>query len=92
MLQNLNLLWTDDAITNTGSWSSPYPSNDNPFVQVDLPDVGADLTEEDKVYLATKWGNYISIQIVFILKINIKILWSLLTSKVRRGWFLNPDL
>ena len=22
---------------------------------MDLPDVGADLTEEDKVYLATKW-------------------------------------
>lgn len=26
------------------------------FVSVDLPDVGADLTEEDKIYLAMKWG------------------------------------
>ena len=35
---------------------SPYPANSNPFVQVEIPDVGADLTEEDKVYLAMKWG------------------------------------
>lgn len=34
---------------------SPYPVNGN-FEQVDLPDVGADLTDEDKIYLATKWG------------------------------------
>ena len=38
------------AITVSGeSGSSPYPANDNPFVQVDLPDVGADLTEDDKI-------------------------------------------
>ena len=35
---------------------SPYPVNENPFEKVDLPDVGADLTDEDKIYLATKWG------------------------------------
>ena len=35
--------------------NSPYPVNGD-FVQVDLPDVGADLTEEDKIFLAMKWG------------------------------------
>jgi hypothetical protein len=34
---------------------SPYPLNSD-FEQVDLPDVGANLTEEDKIYLALKWG------------------------------------
>ena len=38
-----------------GGQSSPYPSNSN-FEQVDLPDVGADLTEEEKISLALKWG------------------------------------
>lgn len=37
-----------------------YPVNDNPFEKVNLPDVGADLTEEDKIYLATKWGRLYS--------------------------------
>lgn len=32
-----------------------YPVNGH-FEQVDIPDVGADLTEEDKIYLAVKWG------------------------------------
>ena len=35
--------------------SSPYPVNGD-FEQVELPDVGANLDEEDKVYLAMKWG------------------------------------
>ena len=35
---------------------SPYPDNDHPFEEVTLPDMGANLTEEDKVYLAMKWG------------------------------------
>lgn len=35
--------------------NSPYPINGD-FAQVDLPDVGAELTEEDKIYLAMKWG------------------------------------
>ena len=35
--------------------SSPYPANGD-FAQVDIPDVGADLTEDDKIYLAMKWG------------------------------------
>ena len=32
-----------------------YPQNGN-FEKVDLVDVGAELTEEDKIYLAMKWG------------------------------------
>lgn len=35
--------------------SSPYPVNGN-FEQVDIPDVTENLTEEDKIYLALKWG------------------------------------
>lgn len=42
------------------SLGSPYPSNNNPFEKIDLPDVRADLTEEDKIYLATKWGRLYS--------------------------------
>ena len=38
-----------------GQWS-PYPENGGGFEQVELVDVGADLTQEDKVYLAMKWG------------------------------------
>ena len=39
---------------------SPYPVNDNPFEQVEIIDVGADLTQEDKIYLAMKWGRLYS--------------------------------
>lgn len=39
---------------------SPYPVNDNPFERVDIIDVGADLTQEDKIYLAMKWGRLYS--------------------------------
>lgn len=45
-----------NTVTTAGPGGSPYPVNDNPFEQVDVPDVGNDLTEEDKVYLAMKWG------------------------------------
>ena len=38
-----------------GDLPSLYPEN-SPFEQVELVDVGADLTQEDKVYLAMKWG------------------------------------
>lgn len=34
---------------------SPYPVNSD-FEEVELIDVGADLTQEDKIYLAMKWG------------------------------------
>ena len=34
---------------------NPYPANSN-FEEVELIDVGADLTQEDKIYLAMKWG------------------------------------
>ena len=37
------------------STNSAYPENSD-FEQVELIDVGADLTQEDKVYLAMKWG------------------------------------
>ena len=36
---------------------SIYPANSS-FEQVDIGDVGADLTQEDKVYLAIKWGRF----------------------------------
>lgn len=39
---------------------NPYPVNDNPFEQVEIIDVGADLTQEDKIYLAMKWGRLYS--------------------------------
>ena len=35
--------------------NSPYPANSD-FEEVELVDVGADLTNDDKVYLAMKWG------------------------------------
>ena len=48
------------TITTAGPGGGIYPVNDNPFEQVDVPDVGNDLTEEDKVYLAMKWGRLYS--------------------------------
>lgn len=41
--------------SQSGDFPSPYPEN-NPFETVEIVDVGADLTQEDKVYLAMKWG------------------------------------
>ena len=46
--------------TQPPSAPSPYPVNDNPFEQVEIIDVGADLTQEDKIYLAMKWGRLYS--------------------------------
>lgn len=37
-----------------------YPVNEHPFEVINIPDVGNDLTEEDKVYLAMKWGRLYS--------------------------------
>ena len=34
---------------------NPYPTNGD-FEQVQIPDPGAELTEEDKIFLAMKWG------------------------------------
>ena len=39
---------------------NPYPINDNPFEVVEIADVGTDLTQEDKIYLAIKWGRLYS--------------------------------
>ena len=41
-------------LAGTGE-GSPYPVGGN-FEQVDVPDVRENLTEEDKIYLALKWG------------------------------------
>ena len=45
---------------SSGGGPAAFPVNDNPFEKVDLPDVGAELTVEDKIYLATKWGQLYS--------------------------------
>lgn len=45
---------------SAGNGSFPYPVNENPFEVVELVDVGAELTQEDKVYLAMKWGRLYS--------------------------------
>ena len=39
-----------------GGQGSPYPVNNTEFEVVELPDVGNELTDEDKIYLAMKWG------------------------------------
>ena len=39
-----------------GGPSNPYPVNNTEFEVVELPDVGNELTDEDKIYLAMKWG------------------------------------
>ncbi len=46
--------FVEDAGTDQGG---AYPANSS-FEQVDIGDVGADLTQEDKVYLAIKWGRF----------------------------------
>ena len=33
-----------------------YPVNDHPYEEIEIIDVGQDLTQEDKIYLAMKWG------------------------------------
>ena len=43
-----------DAMQNKGQSGSFSFGPD--VEQVDIPDIGADLTEEDKIYLAMKWG------------------------------------
>lgn len=51
------------SVTTTGpnkGGNGPYPTNDHPFEQVDIPDVSKDLTDDDKVYLAMKWGRLYS--------------------------------
>ena len=45
-----------DVYQEKGGGTSIYPVNEAPYEKVELADVGADLTTEDKIYLATKWG------------------------------------
>ena len=47
---------TGDPMQQSSSFVG-YPIGSN-FEQIDLPDVGSDLTEEDKIYLALKWGTF----------------------------------
>lgn len=50
------------VITTNAPGSDPnFPVNDNPFEKVDLPPIGTDLTDEDKVYFAMKWGRLYSL-------------------------------
>lgn len=51
----------DDAAAQVTAPPPPGPDPygvpvNSPFEQIELVDVGAELTEEDKLYLATKWG------------------------------------
>lgn len=58
----------DGTITTAGP-NDIYPSNNDAIVRVDLPDPAAELTEEDKIYLATKWGRlYTAADWVFLEK------------------------
>ena len=41
-----------------GTASSTYPENEHPYEIIDVPDPGTELTEEDKLYLAMKWGRF----------------------------------
>jgi len=51
----------DGAVTSLGpNGSGQMPVNDSPFEAVSLPDVGNELTEEDKIYLTNKWGQLYS--------------------------------
>lgn len=36
--------------------TSPYPTNEHPFLEVELPDVSKDLDADDRIALALKWG------------------------------------
>jgi hypothetical protein len=49
-----------NGVITTADPHSLYPSNNADIVRVDLPDPAAELTEEDKIYLATKWGRLYS--------------------------------
>ena len=48
------------AVTTTRDGGDAYPVNDNPFEKVELPNIGNELTQEDKIYLAMKWGQLYS--------------------------------
>lgn len=41
---------------SAGSEETFYPTNEHPFEEVPQVDMGAELTDEDKMYLAVKWG------------------------------------
>lgn len=49
-----------DMKTISGPSDGPYPVNESPFEVVDIPDIANDLEQEDKVYLAMKWGRLYS--------------------------------
>lgn len=43
-------------VEHPGANDFNFPTNDNPFEKIDIPDVGAELTMEDKKAMALKWG------------------------------------
>lgn len=55
--EKLRALQNPDPIPGGKGPSGMYPANSN-FEEVELEDVGANLTQEDKIYLATKWGRF----------------------------------
>ena len=48
----------DGGKPTSNGGGSAYPVNDHPFVEVQLEDMSQYLTEEDKIYMAMKWGIY----------------------------------
>ena len=46
----------DGKVSTSSSFVDIYPENNHPFEEVELVDVGAELTQDDKVYLAMKQG------------------------------------
>lgn len=46
----------DGAIVSVSGNDSAYPMNASPYERVELPDMAADLTQDEKIMLAMKWG------------------------------------
>ena len=51
---------TKQVVEKGTETTAQYPINNHPFEVVDLPDPTAELTQEDKIYLAMKWGQLYS--------------------------------
>ena len=58
--QHKNIALENDKILAQLNANNPF--NEQNFCQVNLPDPAADLTEEDKLYLVSKWGSFYSPQ------------------------------
>ena len=51
---------TKQVVEKGTETTAQYPINNHPFEVVDLPDPTTELTQEDKIYLAMKWGQLYS--------------------------------